>query len=74
MGFNSGFKGLIYIVHLVGYFHSCITMHGCMNVKYTRNICSIIEMWEGGGGDFVLPQVLDSFYSYQKGYNFQKCC
>jgi len=28
MGFNSGFKGLIYIVHLVGYFHSCITMHG----------------------------------------------
>jgi hypothetical protein len=24
---------LIYIVHLVGYFHSCITMHGFMNVK-----------------------------------------
>jgi len=22
MGFNSGFKGLIYIVHLVDYFHS----------------------------------------------------
>jgi len=24
---------LIYIVHLVGYFHSCITMHGFVNVK-----------------------------------------
>jgi hypothetical protein len=24
---------LIYIVHLVGYFHSCITMNGFMNVK-----------------------------------------
>ena len=24
---------LTYIVHLVGYFHSCITMHGFMNVK-----------------------------------------
>jgi len=24
MGFNSGFKELIYIVHLVGYFHSWI--------------------------------------------------
>jgi hypothetical protein len=24
---------LIYIVHLVGYFHSCITMHGFINVK-----------------------------------------
>jgi hypothetical protein len=33
MGFNSEFKGLIYIVHLVGYFYSCITMHGFMNVK-----------------------------------------
>ena len=28
-------QGLIYIVHLVGYFHSCITMHGLMNVKFT---------------------------------------
>ena len=25
---------LIYIVHLVGYFHSCITMHGFMNVNF----------------------------------------
>jgi len=25
---------LIYIVHLVGYFHSCVTMHGFMNVKF----------------------------------------
>jgi hypothetical protein len=24
---------LIYIVHLVGYFHSCITMHGFINAK-----------------------------------------
>jgi hypothetical protein len=24
---------LIFIVHLAGYFHSCITMHGFMNVK-----------------------------------------
>ena len=29
---------LIYIVHLVGYFHSCITMHGFMNVKFRRAI------------------------------------
>ena len=27
---------LIYIVHLVGYFHSCITMHGFMNIKRTE--------------------------------------
>jgi len=27
---------LIYIVNLVGYFHSCITMHGFMNVKFTK--------------------------------------
>jgi hypothetical protein len=33
MGFNSAFKGLIYIVNIVGYFLSCITMHGFMNVK-----------------------------------------
>jgi hypothetical protein len=25
---------LIHIVHIVGYFHSCITMHGFINVKY----------------------------------------
>jgi len=24
---------LNYIVHLVGYFHICITMHGFMNIK-----------------------------------------
>jgi hypothetical protein len=35
MGFNLAFKGLIYIVHLVGYFHSCVTMYGFMIVKYT---------------------------------------
>jgi len=27
---------LVYIVHLVGYFRSCITMHGFMNVKPTE--------------------------------------
>jgi len=27
---------LIYIVHLVGYFHSCITLHGFMNTKFTN--------------------------------------
>ena len=27
---------LIYIVHLVGYFHSCITKHGFMNVQCAR--------------------------------------
>jgi hypothetical protein len=40
---------LIYIMHFVGYFHSCVTMHGSMNVKITnvsstyrnlRNACS----------------------------------
>ena len=30
---------LTYIVHLVGYFHSYITMHGFMNVKFTWNTC-----------------------------------
>ena len=34
MEFNSGFKGLIYILHIVTYFHSCITVHGFMNVKF----------------------------------------
>ena len=29
-------NNLTYIVHLVGYFHSCITKHGFMNVKRTR--------------------------------------
>jgi hypothetical protein len=29
---------LINIVHLVGYFHSFITMHGFMNVKLEVNI------------------------------------
>jgi hypothetical protein len=28
---------LIHIVHLVGYFHSCITMHGFMNVNFVNN-------------------------------------
>jgi hypothetical protein len=23
-------------VHLIGYFHSCITMHGFMNTKFTN--------------------------------------
>jgi len=27
-------------VHLVGYFHSCITMHGFMNVKPQDSLCS----------------------------------
>jgi len=30
MEFNSGFKGLIYIVHLVGYFHN-----------YEISVCSV---------------------------------
>jgi hypothetical protein len=25
---------LIYIVHLVGFFYSCVTMHGFMNVEF----------------------------------------
>ena len=25
-------------MHLVGYFHSCITMHGLMNVKYYKDL------------------------------------
>jgi len=44
MGFNSGFKGLIYIVHLVGCFHSCITMHGFMNVKFVFNNCNYTQL------------------------------
>jgi len=32
---------LIYTVHLVGYFHSCITMHGFMNVKLTTHLCLV---------------------------------
>ena len=35
---------LIYILHLVGYFHSCITMHGFTNVKqFSRWYCVIDE-------------------------------
>jgi len=49
MGFNSGFKGLIYTVHLVGYFHSCITMHGFMNVKHDKHI---------GENEFYIQHVL----------------
>jgi len=32
---------LIYIVHLVGYFHSCITMHGFMNVNNSISLCPL---------------------------------
>ena len=31
---------LIYIVNLVGYFHSCITVTGFMNVKITKQVIS----------------------------------
>jgi hypothetical protein len=31
---------LIYIMHLVGYFHSCITMYGFMNIKPQDSLCS----------------------------------
>jgi len=31
---------LIYIVHLFGYFHTCITMHGFMNVKSLISVTS----------------------------------
>jgi hypothetical protein len=34
---------LIYIVHLVGYFHSFITMHGFMNVT-NKNTSIIIRL------------------------------
>jgi hypothetical protein len=27
-------------MHLVGYFHSCITMHGFMNVKHQTSLCT----------------------------------
>jgi len=41
---------LIYIVHLVGYFHSCITMHGFMKVKkfndmFIKKIIIIIKLY-----------------------------
>jgi len=34
---------LIYIVHLVGYFHSCITLHRFMNVK--MKLCCLVNQW-----------------------------
>ena len=57
MGFNSGFKALIYIVHLFGYFHNCITMHGSMNVKF---------MYVGSSYSDLLPQTLHVFNKFQK--------
>jgi hypothetical protein len=30
---------IIYIVHLVDYFHSCITMHGFMNIRTIEELC-----------------------------------
>ena len=33
---------LIYIVHLVGYFHSCITMHGFIYVKSESHVGFVI--------------------------------
>jgi hypothetical protein len=35
---------LIYTVHLVCYFHSCITMHGFMNVKYLYKLFSVNKL------------------------------
>jgi len=53
MEFNTEFKGLIYIVHLVVYFHGCITMHGFINVSFLNliricfwgNFLSILAMF-----------------------------
>ena len=51
---------LIYIMHLVGCFHCCITMHGFMNVTYIHSIklggpgSSVgiaTELWAGRSGD-----------------------
>jgi hypothetical protein len=43
---------LIYIVHLVGYFHNCITMQGVMNVKSITNgfsnVCCYFEFTTDG--------------------------
>ena len=37
---------LIYIVHLVGYFYSCVTMHGFTNIKFINLKLNIeIEYW-----------------------------
>jgi hypothetical protein len=35
--------GSTHLVHLVGYFHGCITMHGFTNVKYVKRIFYIVE-------------------------------
>ena len=35
---------LIYIVHLVGYFHSCVTMHGVMDIKFISQLVVCIYM------------------------------
>ena len=47
---------LIYIVHLVGYFHSCVTMHGFMNVKFIPiSVSRYIyhKFLSGDGGEFM---------------------
>jgi len=38
---------LIYIVHLVGYFHSCITMHGFMNIRQLASFQTMYVMFWG---------------------------
>ena len=37
---------LIYIVHPVGYFHSYITMHGFMNVKFIIVVSTVKKMMD----------------------------
>jgi len=44
---------LIYIVHPVGYFNSCITMHGFMNVMLIRHLAS----------QFLAPKELSEVYA-----------
>ena len=54
MGFNSGFKGLIYIVHVVGYFHSCTEMLGIMYVFIDRKCCKVNETHCGNRNTFLV--------------------
>jgi len=47
MGFNSGFKGLVYIMHLVGYFVSCMKINGFMSVKQSKTVERFYDLLRG---------------------------
>jgi len=58
---------LIYIVHLVGYFHSCIRMYGFMNVKFIFEATTQRNVNEGNND----TELCGSYVCYQLFYETQ---